>query len=297
MKAISRRKIKDQLSALVFIGPFTLLCGLFVIYPIIQGFINSLYNTKWRATVFVGLQNYQTIFSKDIYLLAIKNSLLFVVTVVPLLIIFGLLIAGSIFDKRRGYMTFVRSTLYIPVIASMVVMSIMYRFILDSQSGLVKYFCMLLGVQPINILADKTYTIYLLIFILFSMNIGQCVVLYVADMLSIPQELIESCRIDGGSRIALFRHILIPLTKSTSVFTFITQTAAVLKVFVVIQLLTRGGPNYKTTTMMYLLYEQAFGNNINTGVASALGVLMFVISLMLITLRFIAIRKEGGDFT
>lgn len=294
MKMATRRKLHENLSAYAFIGPFVVLCSTFMIYPIIQGFINSLYNVKWRKTTFVGLQNYATIFSKDIYTIAVKNTLLFVVTVVPLLIIFGIWISGSIFDKKAKYVSFVRSTLYIPVIASMVVMSIIWRFILDSQSGLVRYFCMLLGVQPMNVLADATYTIYLLIFILFTMNIGQCVVLYVADMLAIPTELIEACQIDGGNRLALFRHILIPLTMNTTVFTFITQTASVMKTFVVIQLLTKGGPNYKTTTMMYALYEQAFGNDINMGVASALGVLMFVMSLMLITLRFIALRKEKG---
>ncbi|MBQ9300742.1 MAG: sugar ABC transporter permease [Clostridia bacterium] len=292
MKAMTERKLRENLSAYLFVGPFVVLCALFIIYPIFRGFINSLYNTKWRATVYVGLQNYKTIFSNATSMLAIKNSLLFVATVVPLLIIFGIWISGSIFDKRRLYVSGVRAVLYIPVIASMVVMSIIWRFILDSQSGLVRYFCMLLGLKPVNVLADPTYTIYLLIFILFTMNIGQCVVLYTADMLSIPNDLLEACRIDGGGRLDMFRYILIPLTKNTTIFTFITQTASVFKVFIVIQLLTRGGPNYKTTTMMYLLYEYAFGNNINTGVASAMGVLMFVISLVLITLRFVFIRRE-----
>jgi len=219
MKVSTQRKLKENLSAYLFVGPFVLLCSVFIIYPIVQGFINSLYNTKWRATIFVGLDNYRKVFSDEISLLAIKNSLLFVVTVVPLLIIFGIWISGSIFDKTRKYVSFVRTVLYIPVIASMVVMSIVWRFILDSQSGLVKYFCMLLDVPPVNVLANATWTIYLLILILFTMNIGQCVVLYTADMLSIPTELLEACRIDGGSRWAMFRHILIPLTKQTTIFT------------------------------------------------------------------------------
>lgn len=290
-----KKKLLENLGAYLFIGPFVILSAVFMIYPVIQGFIRSAYNTKWSRAVFVGLENYREIFSNDIYLLAIKNSLLFVVTVVPLLIIFGIWIAGSVFDKAFSYMSAVRVCLYIPVIASMVVMSIIWRFILDSQTGLVKYFSMLLGYPTApNVLADKKWTLLLLIFILFTMNIGQTVLLYIADMIGISKDLLEACTIDGGSRVDMFRYILIPLTSSTSVLTFITQTSAVLKVFVVIQLLTKGGPNYGTTTMMYLLYQDAFEKS-NVGTASAMGVLMFLISLILISMRFVMMYRERKE--
>lgn len=290
-----KKRLMENLSAYLFVGPFVILSAVFMVYPVIQGFIRSAYNTKWSRSVFVGLENYKEIFSNDIYLLAIKNSLLFVVTVVPLLIIAGIWIAGSVFDKKIWYVSAVRTCLYIPVIASMVVMSIIWRFILDSQTGLVKYFSMVLGHSTApNVLADKQWTMVLLILILFTMNIGQTVLLYIADMIGIPKDLLEACRIDGGSRWDMFRHILIPLTSSTSVLTFITQTSAVLKVFVVIQLLTKGGPNYGTTTMMYLLYQDAFEKN-NIGIASAMGVLMFLISLILISMRFLILYKEKKE--
>lgn len=290
-----KKRLMENLSAYLFVGPFVILSAVFMVYPVIQGFIRSAYNTKWSRSVFVGLENYKEIFSNDIYLLAIKNSLLFVVTVVPLLIIAGIWIAGSVFDKKIWYVSAVRTCLYIPVIASMVVMSIIWRFILDSQTGLVKYFSMILGYSTApNVLADKQWTMVLLILILFTMNIGQTVLLYIADMIGIPKDLLEACRIDGGSRWDMFRHILIPLTSSTSVLTFITQTSAVLKVFVVIQLLTKGGPNYGTTTMMYLLYQDAFEKS-NIGIASAMGVLMFLISLILISMRFLILYKEKKE--
>lgn len=291
-KVNMNKKFLESLKAYIFIGPFVILSGVFMVYPIIQGFVRSVYNTKWNKTVFVGLENYKKIFSSDIYLLSIKNSLLFVITVVPLLIIFGIWIAGSIFDKKYIYVSAVRACLYIPVIASMVVMSIIWRFILDSQTGLVRYFAMVLGYETApNLLADRKWTLVLLIVILFTMNIGQTVLLYVADMMGISKDLIEACTIDGGSRQDIFRYVLIPLTAPTTILTFITETSAVLKVFVVIQLLTKGGPNYGTTTMMYLLYQDAFENS-NSGTASAMGVLMFMISLILISMRFLVISRE-----
>ncbi len=285
-----RRTLAENLKAYLFVGPFVALAGAFMVYPIVSGFVTSLYNTKWAGDVFVGLKNYIDIFTKDVYLLSIRNSLLFVITVVPLLIVIGIWIAGSVFDKIPRYVSFVRICLYIPVIASMVVMSIIWRYILDSQTGLVKYFSMLMGTESVNLLASQKWALILVIFILFTMNIGQSVLLYIADMIGIPKELLEAATIDGASRWDLFRHILIPLTKPTTIFVFITQTSAVLKVFIVIQLLTKGGPNYGTTSMMYLLYQEAFENS-NTGAACALGVLMFLISLVLIMIRFVVDRK------
>lgn len=285
-----RRTLAENLKAYLFVGPFVALAGAFMVYPIVSGFVTSLYNTKWAGDVFVGLKNYIDIFTKDVYLLSIRNSLLFVITVVPLLIVIGIWIAGSVFDKIPRYVSFVRICLYISVIASMVVMSIIWRYILDSQTGLVKYFSMLMGTESVNLLASQKWALILVIFILFTMNIGQSVLLYIADMIGIPKELLEAATIDGASRWDLFRHILIPLTKPTTIFVFITQTSAVLKVFIVIQLLTKGGPNYGTTSMMYLLYQEAFENS-NTGAACALGVLMFLISLVLIMIRFVVDRK------
>lgn len=284
------KRLKQDYAAYLFIAPFVLLALVFMVYPIAKGFVTSLYSTKWAGDVFVGLANYKKIFSNPIYLKAIRNTLIYVATVVPLLIIIGIWVAGSVFDKRPKYVSFVRVCLYLPVIASMVVMSIIWRFVLDSQTGLVKYFSMLIGGEPINLLASETSSLILVIIILFTMNIGQTVLLYVADMLGISKELIEASTIDGASRLDLFRYILVPLTKPTTMLVFITQTSSVLKVFIVVQLLTKGGPNYGTTSLMYLLYQEAFENS-NTGLACALGVLMFLMSLVLVMLRFVAERK------
>lgn len=151
------KKGKNSLQAYLFIGPFVILSAIFMIWPIIHGFITSLYNTKWSSSIFVGLENYRKVFSNDLYLMSIKNSLLLVVLVVPLIILLGIWISGSIFDKARFYVSSVRVCLYVPVIASMVVMSLIWRFLLDSQSGLVKYFSMLTGMGTVDLLSDKTW--------------------------------------------------------------------------------------------------------------------------------------------
>lgn len=281
----------EAVSGYLFVAPYVILSVLFMAYPIILQFVQSLYKVKFQRSVFVGLQNYLTIFTQPAYVKSIGNTILFTAIVVPLLIVAGIWIAGSIFDKSERYVSGVRICLYLPVIVSMVVMVTIWRFMLDSQTGLVKYFCTLLNQKTVNLLADPVMSRVIVMTVLFLVNIGQCVLLYVADMIGISKELIDASRIDGVSRIGLFRYILIPLSRPTTIFVFITEVSSCLKVFIIIQLMTSGGPNYATTTMMYQLYNDAFYYS-NQGVASAMGVLMFLMALVLISLRFLTERKE-----
>lgn len=293
MNGKKKKSVKEALQAYCFVAPFVLFGAVFMVYPICNQFIRSLYNTKWGGkTVFVGLSNYVEIFTTPTYLKAIGNTMLFVAVAVPLLILLGLFIAGSIFDKHPVYVSAVRICLYIPTIVSMVVMSTIWRFMLDSQSGLIKYFANIFGVRTVDLLAGSASARIIIIIVLIIVNLGQCVLLYLAQMIGISKDLMDACRVDGGSRWHLFRYILIPLSKPTTILVFITDTSLVLKVYVVIQLLTSGGPNYATSTMMYRLYEDAFVNY-NIGLASAMGVLMFITTLVLISLRFVAEKKES----
>ena len=284
MKLRNRRSLAESLSGYLFIAPYLILSVIFMLYPIVMQFVQSMYKVKFQKTMFVGLQNFQAILKTPTYVKGITNTLLFTFIVVPLLIVAGIWIAGAIFDKMPAYVSAVRICLYLPVIVSMVVMVTIWRFILDSQTGLVRYFCTLLGSEPVNLLADPIMARIVVMAVLFLVNIGQCVLLYVADMVGISKDLLDASQIDGVSRFGLYRYILIPLSKPTTVFVFITEVSSILKVFVIIQLMTSGGPNYATTTMMYQLYNDAFYYS-NNGIASAMGVLMFLMALILISLR------------
>lgn len=282
---MKKTRLKDNLIAYMFLAPFLVLASIFMLFPMMRGVYNSFFDFRFGSQEFVGIGNYVHVFTNELYILSMRNSLLFVFTVVPLIIFFGLIIAGSIYDKRSIYTSSVRIALYIPVVASMVVMSVIWRFMLDSQTGLSRYLFDRLGMQPVNLLGDARWTMIVLIFVVFTMNIGQSVVLYVATMIGIPSELAEALSIDGGNRWHLFRYLLIPFSKPITLFIFITQSAAVLRVFVVIQLLTNGGPNFSSTTMMFLLYRDGliYGN---FGRASALGVVMFFMTIVLVLIQF-----------
>ncbi|MDO4332632.1 MAG: sugar ABC transporter permease [Eubacteriales bacterium] len=291
MQKKKQKKMKQNLTGYLFCGPFLILTAVFIIYPMCKGIYNSFFDFRFGEISFVGFRNYLNILSSPLYRRAIGNTLLMTFIVVPLLCVAGILIAGSVFDKHPVYVSFVRITLYLPVIASLVVMALIWRFMLDSQTGLLRYFYNLAGQQPVNLLGEAKTALILIIVFLFTVNIGQCVILYLATMIGIPRDLIEAMKIDGGNRWDLFRYILIPFSSGVTLLNFVTQTAAVIRVFVATQLLTNGGPNHKTTTMMYLLYEEGFKNG-NFGPASALGIILFLFSILLVFAQFKAIKKQ-----
>lgn len=163
---------------------------------------------------------------------------------------------------------------------SMVVMSMVWNFLLNPASGLIPYVAQQVGFGEVNFLGNKNLVKPVIIFITFAINVGQAIILYIAAMIGIPNDLFEAAEVEGVSKLHMIRKILIPLVKPTTIYITIINIIAVLKIFVVIQLLTGGGPNNASSTLMYYLYNNAFKYN-RLGVASAVGVIMFVITLVL----------------
>jgi multiple sugar transport system permease protein len=162
----------------------------------------------------------------------------------------------------------------------MVVMSMVWSFLLNPANGLISYILRQLGMHYPNLLGNSHTVMFVIIFVTFATNVGEAIILYVASMIGIPKDLLEAAEIDGATRFQVIFKILIPSVKPTTIFITIMNIIAVLKIFVVIQLLTGGGPANASTTLMYYLYNNAFKFN-QLGVASAVGVIMFFITLVL----------------
>lgn len=274
------RAWNKQKWAYFFIAPQLILFAVFLVYPVIEGLRLSLYDIKFLDKEWVGLQNYIDLLKDEVFIRAIINTLTFVFFGTALTIIFGLLISVSIFDKSSKYVTFIRGSFYLPTIISMVVLSIVWSWLLNPAMGVINYYMSTMGIERINFMGNIKYAMPVLIFMVWMVNIGQAVVLLVASMLGISRDVLEAADIDGTSRLQKIRHIIIPMTRKTTIYITILTIISIIKVFIVIDLMTRGGPNYATTTMMYLCYQEAFKNN-SLGSASAIGVLMFLIVFVL----------------
>ena len=216
---------------------------------------------------------------------------MFVIGIVFFTIVFGLFVATTVYDKNPKYISFIRGSYYLPVMVSMVVMSMVWNFLLNPANGLIAYLTNQVGIKNINLLGNVNTVMYTIIFVTFVGNVGQSIILYIAAMIGIPADYFEAAEIDGANRWQRITKILIPLVKPTTLYLTVINIIAVLKIFVVIQLLTGGGPNNASVTMMYYLYQNAFVYN-NTGAAAAVGVLMFIFAVLLSIPQFRAFGNK-----
>lgn len=285
------RGIENPVSGYLFIAPQLILFLIFIVYPVVEGFRMSLFQSNYHGETFVGLNNYISLFKDPVFMKSIFNTVIFVVAIVFLTIAFGLFVATAVFDKSSKYISFIRGSFYLPVMVSMVVMSMIWNFLLNPANGLISYLLENIGVDNVNLLGNKFWVMPVIIFVTFVGNVGQAIILYIASMIGIPEDYFEAAEIDGATRWQRITKILIPLVKPTTLYLTVINIIAVLKIFVVIQLLTGGGPNNSSVTMMYYLYQNAFVYN-NTGVAAAVGVLMFIIALLLSLPQFKTFGKQ-----
>lgn len=274
------RKNTSQTAGYLFIAPQMLLMLIFIVYPVIKGFKMSLYKVYGMDSYFVGLDNFKALFEDAVFVKSILNTVFFVVAIVLLTIIFALFVSTTVYDKNARYVSFIRGSYYLPVMVSMVVMSIVWNFLLNPSNGLVSYVFQQMGSGHVNLLGNPKTVMPIIVFVTFVGNVGQAIILYLATMIGISPDYFEAAQLDGATRWQRIRHIIIPLVRPTTAYLIVINIIAVLKIFVVIQLLTGGGPNNASVTMMYYLYQNAFVYN-NTGAASAIGVLMFMIALIL----------------
>lgn len=280
MKLLRSNYLKENITGYLFILPQMIVFLAFLVYPILEGMRLSLYQINYQNEKFVGFANYTTLFNDPVFFKAVFNTIVFVVFIVLLTVVFAMFVASAVFDKNAKYVSFIRGSYYIPVMVSMVVMSMVWSFLLNPANGLISFLYRDMGMGSVNLLGNQKSVMPVIIFVTFATNVGQAIILYIASMIGVSKELFEAAEIDGASRWQVIMKILIPSVKPTTTYITIINIIAVLKIFVVIQLLTGGGPNNSSVTLMYYLYNNAFKYN-QLGVASAVGVIMFIITLIL----------------
>ncbi|WP_284139122.1 MULTISPECIES: sugar ABC transporter permease [unclassified Virgibacillus] len=272
--------LKRNLTGYLFISPQLLFFMVFLVYPIFEGIRLSLYKINYGNMTFIGFDNYKALFQDEVFIKSAVNTVVFVICIVALTVVFALFVASAIFDKNAKYVSFIRGSYYIPVMVSMVVMSMIWSFLLNPSNGLIPFLARQMELPVVNFLGDKDLVLPVIIFVTFATNVGQAIILYIAAMIGVPRDIFEAAEVDGASRIRVIFKILIPLVKPTTIYIIIINIINVLKIFVVIQLLTGGGPNNASTTLMYFLYNNAFKYN-QLGIASSVGVIMFAIAMVL----------------
>lgn len=286
------RKIRETLKAYGFMMPALVLIILFTVVPIVGSLILMFFDySVLGETKFVGIQNFVKAFQDRVFLIAVKNSILFVV-VVPVIQILSILMAVLVNRKIPGMGVF-RVLFYIPVVTSMVAVSIMWGFIFDSN-GIVNSLLKNAGIisMPLGFLKDKNTAMLCIMFITVWQGLGYYMMLYLAGLQGIPKELCEAARIDGANAVKVFTKVKLPLLKPYIWFCSLNSVISAIGVFDVVFVLTKGGPNDATMVINYYSYTKAF-TDFQFGYAAAIGAIQAVVTTALSIVVFVYGNRGG----
>lgn len=244
--------------AYLFILPQVLGFLLFGFLPLLANIVLVFFD--WDILTpprFLGLANIQRLFGDPIFWRALLNTVLYSVQyVVPCLVI-SLGLALLLNQRIRG-MAFFRSAYYLPVITSYVIAAVIWEWMFDANIGLLNQWLGMIGIGPVRWLLDDRFALSSLVIMAIWKNAGYSVLIFLAALQNIPQEYLEAAKIDGASRWQVFFHVTRPLLQPTTFLVAVMLTIWSFQSFAQPYLMTNGGPNRSTTTLVYYLYQQGF---------------------------------------
>jgi len=289
------RKIQRQQTrvAYLFLLPALLFFFGFVVFPMGMGIYTSFFNYTMRDFDFVGFANYAELFRDATFGRSVVNTMIIAVASVPLVMLFSLWVATVIYQKPVMSRSFYRGVFYLPVVMGSVPVVVVWKWIFNRYYGILNWVTQTLGITQANInwLGDARYAIWCILAILFTTSIGQPIVLYVASLGNVDASQIEASEVDGASKWQTFRHVKWPSLLPTTLYVAVITTINSFQCFALIQLLTSGGPNGSTSTVMYYLYDTAF-RIYRYGYANAMGVVLAIIIAAFSAFQFRVMRTD-----
>ena len=289
MREAQRRK---HIASYVFMAPALIFFAGFVIFPMVMCLFNSFFNYTMSDFSFVGLKNYATLFTDPIFGKAFVNTLIIVLVSVPVTCFFSLWVASIIAKMRDWGTSLFRVIFYLPVVTGSVAVTVVWKWIFNNYYGVLNYVLKNLGLisRNINWLGNADTALGCIIMILLTTSVGQPIVLYVSALNNVDYSLIEAAQVDGATDKQVFWKIKWPQMMPTTLYILIITTINSFQCFALIQLLTSGGPNNSTQTIMYYIYYQAFKLN-SYGYGSAMGIILAIIIAAFSALQF----RLAGD--
>ena len=286
-RALVRR---ETTTGYLFLLPSLFFFITFVIVPMFMCIFTSFFDSnmgKDTQDVFIGLGNYKELLQDEVFLGALKNTLIIVVVSVPTVCAFSLWVASAIYDMKPVLTSIYRVIFYLPVVTGSVAVTVVWKWMFNNYYGIFNYLSQNLGLtdKNINWLGDARYALWCIILILFTTSVGQPIVLYVSALGNVDHSLVEAAEVDGGTNTQVFWRIKWPQIMPTTLYILVITTINSFQCFALIQLLTSGGPNHSTDTIMYYIYYTAF-KLYRYGYGNAMGVVLMVLIALLSAVQF-----------
>jgi multiple sugar transport system permease protein len=281
----------DHMAGWLFVAPAVVLIGIFGLVPIVWSAIMSFQaNDLVSAPSWVGLANYQALIKDPVFMASVRHTLVYTALFVPLSVAGSLLVAWALNRKLRG-VRFYRLAVFVPVVTSTVATGIIFMWLLDPVFGLVNYFLSLVGLPQQGFLQDTNQALLCIVVMTVWGWLGFDVIIYLAALQGIPQELMEAAQIDGAGKWSSFRSVVLPFLRPATLFLIVWSTISALQLFDEIYITTRGGPLGSTTVIVYYLYQQAF-QFFNAGYGAAIAYVLFL-AILIITVLQLKLGARG----
>lgn len=269
----------------VFLAPAIIGLCAFTVYPLIESFHISL--TSWDLfgdKNFIGLENYLEFFRDPTGIKVFRNTVVFTLVVVPLQLILSFFLAVALNQKISG-IRFFRGAFFLPTIASMVSISIVWQWLFNTDFGIVNYVIKLFGGSGLNWLTSTKYSLWTIIIVSCWKGMGYHMMIFLAGLQAVPTTYYEAAEMDGCVGLRRLIKIVIPLIKPTILYSSITCIINSMQVFDQVMIITGGGPARSSSVLIQYLYENAF-DYYNMGYASAIGWIIAIFIFVLSAVQF-----------
>ena len=284
-----RLMMRETVTSYLFLTPFLLFFVMFVLYPMFMCVYTSFFDaTMGREDVFIGFANYEELFNDPIFWKALKNTMVIVLVSVPITCAFSLWVASAISKMPVVATSAFRCIFYLPVVTGSVAVTVVWKWMFNNYYGIFNYLGKdVFGIleKNVNWLGDERYALWCIILILLTTSVGQPIVLYVSALDNVDKALVEAAEVDGATQMQAFWKIKWPQMMPTTLYILVITTINSFQCFALIQLLTSGGPNNSTMTIMYYIYYNAF-KLYRYGYGNAMGVILAIIIAILSAVQF-----------
>lgn len=273
----SARHAAAKAKPYLFVAPAVVILAIFWVYPILNMGYLSLF--KWDLISpkmkFVGLENFQTLFADQQFWQTFANTVIYTVFVVGLGVTLGLFVAVYLKEhtKTNG---FIQAVIFSPYVVSLASVALLWMWIMNKDYGLLNSILGFFGIGAVDWLGDSHVALASLILISVWKSVGYDALILVSAIQGIPAHLYEAARLDRAGSWTTFRKITLPMISPTLLFLVVVDAIASLKVFETIQIMTAGGPQNATNTLVFSLYQYGFQFN-KVGYAAAIGVVLLVL--------------------
>lgn len=292
---LSARGWTQLRAGILFLLPSAIILGVFVVFPIARSLWMSLHDWSMFETEhkFIGLDNYAELLGNSQFWNALRNTLVFTLVTVPLQVLLALALAVALSRTTKGNAIF-RSIYFFPVISSFATMAIVWRFVLSADVGPTAAWLRALGVTPLDALHSPSWALPAIILVSLWKNIGFTMVVLIAALQDVPESLVEAAVLDGAKPWARFVNVTLPSIRQALLFASVIAVIVSLQVFDQVYVMTRGGPLFRTETLVTYMYEQGF-TEYRSGYAAAIAWVLFVLIMIVSALQLKLFRYQDVD--